>query len=122
MPVRIDYSECVRYFALQIGLTSHSLFDIMSFFAGDLDGKNGHDDFAERIAAQGKLWTDEHFRKEDLQACAYALPSLWFLSHNLADSALSTCKRRWWLIYAQCFASTSNGRDCSVRSSRSLQL
>lgn len=54
IPLKIDYSD---------------LFDIMAFFAGDLDGNNGHDDLAKQIADQGKEYTQQHWRYADMEAC-----------------------------------------------------
>lgn len=53
IPIKIDYSD---------------LFDLMSFFTGDLDGNDGFDHLAELIAGQGKEWVEKHFRFEDVQA------------------------------------------------------
>ncbi|KAH9812106.1 family 90 glycosyltransferase [Melampsora americana] len=53
IPIKVDYSD---------------LFDLMSFFTGDLDGHGGFDQVAEQIAGQGKEWVEKHFRFEDIQA------------------------------------------------------
>lgn len=34
----------------------------MSFFRGTPDGKNSHDDLAEKIGMQGKIWARDHVR------------------------------------------------------------
>lgn len=54
IPVKIDYTD---------------LFDIMAFFSGDLEGKNGHEEMAQKIAAQGKEYTEKHWRYADMEAC-----------------------------------------------------
>ena len=41
----------------------------MAFFSGDLDGKNGHDDLAKKIAYDGKAWANQYWRYVDMQAC-----------------------------------------------------
>lgn len=41
----------------------------MAFFKGDLNGRGSHDALAEEIATQGKKWTEEYWRWEDMQAC-----------------------------------------------------
>lgn len=41
----------------------------MAFFAGDLDGNNGHEELAKQIAAQGKEYTAKHWRYADMEAC-----------------------------------------------------
>lgn len=46
----------------------------MTFFRGDLDGQGSHDDLAERMATEGKIWTNEYWRWEDMQACKYRAP------------------------------------------------
>ena len=48
--------------------------DIMAFFLGAPDGSTpGHDDLAERIAAQGLSFTENHWRMEDMQSFTFLL-------------------------------------------------
>ena len=54
IPIKVDYTD---------------LFDVMAFFAGDLDGEDGHDDLAKAIADQGKAYTAKHWRYQDMEAC-----------------------------------------------------
>jgi len=42
----------------------------MAFFAGDLDGRNAHDDLAKQIADNGKDYATRFWRYEDMEACA----------------------------------------------------
>ncbi|WVR06184.1 hypothetical protein IAU60_003214 [Kwoniella sp. DSM 27419] len=59
IPCKIDYSD---------------LYDIMSFFAGPPDGRQGgHDELAQQIAEQGKKFGEEHWRWEDMQAYMFRL-------------------------------------------------
>ncbi|KAG5653815.1 hypothetical protein H0H81_010283 [Sphagnurus paluster] len=53
IPVQNDYSD---------------LYDSLLFFRGDLDGRNAHDDLAEKIATAGREWSLRFWRKEDLTA------------------------------------------------------
>lgn len=76
-PVKVDYSD---------------LYDTMAFFAGYPNGVPGHDDLAERIAANGVRFTREHWRWEDMQA--YVRPFLGFcpspdLGQNLIQLPLA---------------------------------
>lgn len=68
IPVKVDYTD---------------LFDVMAFFSGDLEGKNGHDALAKAIADQGKEYTAKHWRYQDMEACAF-LSSLPLLGWGLA--------------------------------------
>lgn len=61
VPVNVDYGD---------------LWDIMAFFKGDLEGQGGHDHLAEQIATQGKEWTKQFWRWEDMQACEGSLVTL----------------------------------------------
>ncbi|CAH7674288.1 glycosyl transferase family 90-domain-containing protein [Phakopsora pachyrhizi] len=58
IPVRVDYQD---------------LYDIMAFFVGDLDGKNGHDQLGEQIGKAGSDWAKEYWRVEDMQSYMYLL-------------------------------------------------
>jgi len=40
----------------------------MAFFSGYPNGQPGHDDLAEKIAANGVRFTREHWRWQDMQA------------------------------------------------------
>jgi hypothetical protein len=60
IPLKVDYTD---------------LFDIMAFFAGDLDGKNAHDDLAKKIADNGKDYAQRFWRYADMEACK-SLPVL----------------------------------------------
>ncbi|GAA5854421.1 hypothetical protein JCM8547_001815 [Rhodosporidiobolus lusitaniae] len=62
IPLKIDYSD---------------LFDIMAFFAGDLDGKNAHDDLAKKIADQGKDYATRFWRYADMEAYFFRLALEW---------------------------------------------
>ncbi|KAL1749096.1 glycosyltransferase family 90 protein [Schizophyllum fasciatum] len=53
VPVQMDYSD---------------LYDSLIFFRGDEHGVGAHDDLAEKIAVQGRKWSKEYWRMEDLQA------------------------------------------------------
>jgi hypothetical protein len=44
------------------------LYDILTFFRGDLSGRDAHDDMAKKIAYTGKEWVRTHWRKEDMTA------------------------------------------------------
>lgn len=43
----------------------------MAFFSGDLEGNNGHEEMAKKIAAQGKEYTEKYWRYADMQACEW---------------------------------------------------
>ena len=62
MPLKIDYTD---------------LYDLMAFFAGDIDGKGGHDDLAKQIAYAGRDWTQKHWRWEDMETYAFRLYLEW---------------------------------------------
>ncbi|GAA5828833.1 hypothetical protein JCM11251_005889 [Rhodosporidiobolus azoricus] len=62
IPVKIDYTD---------------LFDIMAFFAGDLDGKNAHDDLAKQIADNGKDYAARFWRYADMEAYFFRLALEW---------------------------------------------
>jgi hypothetical protein len=53
IPVQNDFSD---------------LYDSLMFFRGDLNGDNGHDDLARKIAYAGREWSLAFWRKEDLTA------------------------------------------------------
>lgn len=58
IPIKVDYTD---------------LFDVMSFFSGDLDGRNGHEEMAMKIAAAGKEYTAKHWRYQDMEACKLSI-------------------------------------------------
>lgn len=59
VPLKTDYSD---------------LFPIMAFFKGDpYTGSGSHDDMAEQIATAGRLWTEQNWRWEDMQAYMFRL-------------------------------------------------
>ncbi|KAG9051021.1 Glycosyltransferase Family 90 domain containing protein [Tulasnella sp. UAMH 9824] len=61
----------VHYIPIKNDFTD--LYDVFTFFHGDVDGKNSHDDIAERIARQGKEWSLSFWRKEDMVAYTFRL-------------------------------------------------
>ncbi|KAJ8294104.1 Beta-1,2-xylosyltransferase 1 [Rhodotorula toruloides] len=65
----------VHYIPLKIDYTD--LFDIMSFFAGDLDGRNGHDALAKQIADNGKEYATKYWRYADMEAYFFRLALEW---------------------------------------------
>lgn len=62
VPIKIDYSD---------------LFDVMAFFSGDLEGRNGHEEEAKKIAAAGKEYTAKHWRYEDMEVYFFRLALEW---------------------------------------------
>lgn len=71
VPLKIDYTD---------------LYDLMAFFSGDLDGNGGHDELAKQIAYNGKDWTENHWRMEDMEVCkccfSLYLPFLGYVSET----------------------------------------
>ncbi|KAF9078042.1 hypothetical protein BDP27DRAFT_1310663 [Rhodocollybia butyracea] len=61
----------VHYVPVQIDLSD--LWDSFAFFRGDLNGKHGHDDLAKKIGAQGRDWSLNYWREEDLVAYNFRL-------------------------------------------------
>lgn len=55
----------VHYIPLKPDLTD--LYDVMTFF------KDGHDDMAKRIAMDGKEWSKQFWRQEDMVAYQFRL-------------------------------------------------
>ena len=50
------------------------IYGIMEYFIGnDNVGLAGHDDVAEKIATEGKEWTERVLRKEDMQIYVFRL-------------------------------------------------
>ncbi|GAA5892056.1 hypothetical protein JCM5296_004041 [Sporobolomyces johnsonii] len=62
VPIKVDYTD---------------LFDTMAFFAGDLDGRNGHEDLAKQIADNGKDYTARFWRYADMEAYFFRLSLEW---------------------------------------------
>ncbi|KAG8991395.1 Glycosyltransferase Family 90 domain containing protein [Tulasnella sp. 427] len=56
----------VHYIPIKNDFTD--LYDVLTFFHGDVSGNNSHDDLAEMIARQGKEWSLAFWRKEDMTA------------------------------------------------------
>lgn len=56
----------VHYVPIQNDLSD--LYDTFAFFHGNVNGHGGHDDLAERIATQGRSWSLNFWRKEDMIA------------------------------------------------------
>ena len=52
-PIKVDYSD---------------LYDTMAFFSGYPNGHPGHDNLAEKIAANGVRFTREYWRWQDMQS------------------------------------------------------
>lgn len=57
IPVKVDYTD---------------LYDILAFFIGGPDGRNGHDELGKKIAKQGQEWAKYHWREVDMQGKASA--------------------------------------------------
>jgi len=58
IPVSLDYSD---------------LYDSLTFFRGDLNGANAHDDLALKIAIAGRDWSKTFWRREDMTAYMFRL-------------------------------------------------
>ncbi len=59
------YHPGVHYIPVKADLTD--LYDIMTFFRGSSPAAHdGHDDLAKEIASEGKKWSMEYWRKEDI--------------------------------------------------------
>lgn len=43
----------------------------MAFFSGDLEGRNGHEKMAKKIAEQGQEYAAKYWRYADMEACAF---------------------------------------------------
>lgn len=63
----------------------------MAFFAGDLDGRNGHDDLAKQIADNGKDYATRFWRYEDMEACASSPLFFSFLRSTLRGAGPPPC-------------------------------
>ncbi|KAJ7620973.1 glycosyl transferase family 90-domain-containing protein [Roridomyces roridus] len=61
----------VHYVPIQNSYTD--LLDVLVFFRGDPAGQGAHDEMAERIARQGREWSRQYWRREDLVAYNYRL-------------------------------------------------
>ncbi|QRW17661.1 glycosyltransferase family 90 protein [Rhizoctonia solani] len=56
----------VHYVPVKVDLTD--LYDIITFFRGDAQGRGGHDELAGKIGLAGKVWSKTFYRKEDMVA------------------------------------------------------
>lgn len=75
----------VHYVPVQMDLSD--LHDSLMFFRGGLDGKDGHDDLAKKIAYAGKLWTQTYWRKEDMTAYLFRFVEALHAIRNFALTA-----------------------------------
>ncbi|KAL8292384.1 hypothetical protein RQP46_000996 [Phenoliferia psychrophenolica] len=64
------YSERIQPWVHYVPVSTdyQDVWSIMTFFRGDLDGQGSHDDIAEKLATEGKVWANEYWRWEDMQA------------------------------------------------------
>ncbi|GLB40974.1 putative lipopolysaccharide-modifying enzyme [Lyophyllum shimeji] len=58
VPVQVDYSD---------------VYDALTFFRGGLYGEGAHQDLARKIASEGRAWSKDFWRKEDVTAYVYRL-------------------------------------------------
>lgn len=56
VPVQVDYSD---------------VYDAITFFRGGLYGEGAHDDLAQKIAIDGRVWSRTFWRKEDITAYVF---------------------------------------------------
>ncbi|KAG0147160.1 hypothetical protein CROQUDRAFT_722443 [Cronartium quercuum f. sp. fusiforme G11] len=75
VPSKVDYTD---------------LYDIMTFFSGGINGTNGHDQLAEKIANQGQDWAKKHWRMEDMAAYMFRLMLEWNRLYNRSDDGSSS--------------------------------
>ncbi|KAG8710312.1 Glycosyltransferase Family 90 domain containing protein [Ceratobasidium sp. 423] len=61
----------VHYVPVKVDLTD--LYDIVSFFRGDAQGRGAHDEMAGKIGLAGKVWSKTFYRKEDMVAYLFRL-------------------------------------------------
>ncbi|KAJ1307235.1 hypothetical protein OPQ81_001349 [Rhizoctonia solani] len=61
----------VHYVPVKVDLTD--LYDIVSFFRGDAQGRGAHDELASKIGLAGKVWSKTFYRKEDMVAYLFRL-------------------------------------------------
>lgn len=61
----------VHYVPVQLDLTD--LYDALIFFRGDGNGEGAHEDLGQKIAVQGRAWSLQFWRKEDLVAYFFRL-------------------------------------------------
>ncbi|KAF8754258.1 Extension Ser/Thr-type protein kinase [Rhizoctonia solani] len=67
----------VHYVPVKVDLTD--LYDIITFFRGDAQGRGGHDELAGKIGLAGKVWSKTFYRKEDMVAYLFSRrASVWF--------------------------------------------
>lgn len=99
MPLKVDYSELsVRRVCYAVSQLSSYSFDVLAFFAGDLDGASAYDDLAEQIASAGRDWAQRHWRVADMQACACArcaCTALTLAQTPPASPSNGLARRRW---------------------------
>ncbi|CAE6394278.1 unnamed protein product [Rhizoctonia solani] len=61
----------VHYVPVKVDLTD--LYDILTFFRGDAQGRGGHDELAGKIGLAGKVWSKTFYRREDMVAYLFRL-------------------------------------------------
>lgn len=71
----------VHYVPVKMDLTD--LFDIMTFFRGDVEGNEGHDQLAKEIAYAGANWSDIFWRQEDMTAYMFRCVEVYFQVHRV---------------------------------------
>lgn len=59
----------LHYVPIQIDLSD--LHDALVFFRGDANGEGAHDDLALMIAVEGRKWSKNFWRRQDLIAYFY---------------------------------------------------
>lgn len=95
----------VHYVPVKQDLTD--LYDIMTFFRGNINGKGSHDQLAKLIATQGREWSLTYWRKEDMAAYMFrcggckAVPEPWLEATTDDASSPSWLWTRLWLEYAR---------------------
>ncbi|EGG12417.1 family 90 glycosyltransferase [Melampsora larici-populina 98AG31] len=75
IPSNIDYTD---------------LYDIMSFFTGDMEGNGAHEDLAEIISSQGRHWALNYFRWEDMVAYMFRLVLEYTRLYHRSEKGTST--------------------------------
>lgn len=74
VPAKVDYSD---------------LYNIMTFFAGGINGSQSHDHLAEGIAEQGRQWARTHWRFEDMAAYMFRLILEWTRLYHRGENGES---------------------------------
>lgn len=64
----------VHYVPIQVD--NSDLHDALMFFRGDANGDGAHEDLARKIAVEGRKWSKEYWRREDLVAYFFRFVSL----------------------------------------------